>query len=208
MSATVVLARHGRTPWHEPVRYAGSSDIPLDEVGEAQADRLARWAAAAGVTALASSDLLRARRTAAAVHALTGLEPVVDARLRELDFGAAEGLTRAEARARFADHAPAYEADPAASPWPGGELPAVGAERATAAVRNLAADRPGGLVLAVAHSTIIRLVVCQTLGVPLRDYRRALPRLEPTALTTLLVRDDGSTGLLGFNVSPGVAPTS
>lgn len=33
MTTTVHLVRHGRTAWHEPVRFAGSSDIPLDEVG-------------------------------------------------------------------------------------------------------------------------------------------------------------------------------
>lgn len=205
MSTTVVLVRHGRTAWHEPVRYAGSSDIPLDDVGVVQAERLARWAAGAGITTLACSDLLRARQTAARVAAATGLSPAVDPRLRELDFGEAEGLTRAEVRARFPDHAPAYDADPAAHPWPGGELPEAGAERATAAVHDLAAASPGGVVLAVAHSTIVRLVVCRVLGVPLSRYRRALPRLEPTAVTTLLVRDDGSAGLLSFNAAPGTA---
>ncbi|MDG4820542.1 histidine phosphatase family protein [Asanoa sp. WMMD1127] len=193
---TVVLARHGRTAWHQPTRYTGRSDVPLDEVGAAQAARLGEWAGAQGFAALACSHLVRARQTAAAV---TGLTPVVDPRLRELDFGVAEGRTLAELREDDAAMVERFEADPVGGHFPGGEPPGEAAARGLAAVTELASAYAGGSVLVIAHSTLIRLVVCAVLGVPLGEYRRRLPVLEPTATTTL--RFPEPVGVVSYNVS-------
>jgi probable phosphoglycerate mutase len=197
------LARHGQTPWTPPNRYLGSSDIGLDETGERQADRLAAWAAGADLTALACSDLSRAVRTAAPVAERTGLTPIVDKRLRELDFGTAEGHTLGEMPA---DVARRFVADPAAHPFPGGERPAAAVERAMAALGELTEAYAQGKVLIVAHSTLIRLIVCAVLGVPLGEYRRKLPRLAPAARTDLRI-DGGAAALLAYNVElpPGCA---
>jgi 2,3-bisphosphoglycerate-dependent phosphoglycerate mutase len=193
---TLVVARHGRTAWHQPTRYTGRSDVPLDEVGVAQAARLGEWAAGQGFAALACSPLVRARQTAAAVP---GLTPVVDERLRELDFGVAEGHTLAELRARDAALVERFEADPAAAHFPEGEPPARAAARGLAALGALADAYPGEKVLVIAHSTLIRLVVCAVLGVPLAEYRRKLPVLDPTATTTL--RFPAPVGLVSYNVA-------
>lgn len=195
-STTVVLARHGRTAWHQPTRYTGRSDVPLDEVGVAQAARLAQWAAGQDFAALACSHLVRARQTAAAVE---GLTPLVDPRLRELDFGVAEGHTLAELRATDDAMVARFEADPVAGRFPGGEPPDEAAARGLAALTELAAAYPGQRVLAIAHSTLIRLVVCTVLGVPLPEYRRRLPALDPAATVTL--RFPEPVGLLSYNVS-------
>ncbi|GIF74671.1 histidine phosphatase family protein [Asanoa siamensis] len=192
---TVVLARHGRTAWHEPTRYTGRSDVPLDEVGVAQAAGLAEWAAGQGFAALACSQLTRARQTAAAVPGLTA---TVDDRLRELDFGVAEGRTLDELRAADPEMVARFVADPAAGHFPGGEHPADAAARGLAALTALATAYPTEKVLVVAHSTLIRLVVCTVLGVPLAEYRRKLPVLDPTATTTL--RFPEPVGVVSYNV--------
>lgn len=194
MTTTVVLARHGRTAWHSPERYAGRSDIPLDPVGERQAEALARWAKSQGFTALVCSSMKRARDTIAPAAQLTGLTPAVDERLRELDFGVAEGRTRAELRAEDASMVERFEADPVACHFPGGEHPEAAVARATAALRDLTGEK----VLVVAHNTLIRLVICSVLGVPLRDYRRRLPRFDPAATATLRMTDP--VALLAYNV--------
>jgi len=193
------LARHGQTPWHRPNRYTGSSDIDLDEVGIGQAAALARWAEGAGLTALACSDLRRAVHTAEPAAARTGLTPLVDKRLRELDFGRAEGRTLAEMRAEDPEAVERFVADPDAHHMPGGEAPADAVARAMAALGDLAEAHPDGTLLVVAHSTLIRLVVCAVLGVPLREYRRKLPRLAPASRTELEVRA-GAVALLAYNV--------
>jgi probable phosphoglycerate mutase len=201
---TVALVRHGQTAWHAPNRYTGSSDIPLTAEGERQAEALAGWAERWRPTSLACSTLIRARATAAPVAARTGLAPHVDHRVRELDFGSAEGHTMAEMAARHPEAAERFQADPAAHPWPGGEDPHEAVARALAAIGDLAAADPGGRVLVVAHSTLIRLLVCAVLGVPLGDYRRRLPGLAPVAATTLRLTTGGPTGLLAYNVPTGV----
>ncbi|MEU0556620.1 histidine phosphatase family protein [Dactylosporangium sp. NPDC006015] len=195
---TVTLARHGRTAWHAPNRYTGRSDIALDDVGVQQAQTLARWAAGRGYAALACSDLRRSVDTAAAVAATTGLVPATDPRLRELDFGIAEGHTLAELDPAVAER---FTVDPVTHHFPGGEHPALAVDRFHAGLAALAARVPQGSALVVAHSTIIRLVVCAALGLPLAQYRRRLPALDPVAVTTLRLSEDGvPVALLAYNV--------
>jgi probable phosphoglycerate mutase len=93
----LVLLRHGRTEWNDTGRAQGHADVPLDEVGEAQAKAVAPVMAALEPVALWSSDLARAAGTARAVADESGLEPVLDARLREFDVGPHRaGLTAEE----------------------------------------------------------------------------------------------------------------
>ncbi|HEY8472685.1 MAG TPA: histidine phosphatase family protein [Natronosporangium sp.] len=197
---TVLLCRHGQTAWHRPNRYTGASDLPLDATGRAQAEALARRAGAIRPTSLACSPLVRATETIAPVADATGLPVRVDARLRELDFGIAEGRTLDQLHAERPDVVERFLADPVAHHFPGGEPPAEAVARAEAALRDLVAADPAGTVLVVAHSTLIRLLVCATLGVPLRDYRRRLPRLDPVAVTRLSFPDgNGQPALLTYN---------
>jgi probable phosphoglycerate mutase len=193
----VTLVRHGRTPWHSPTRYAGDSDVPLDEVGVAQAAALGAWAAGRGFTSLVCSDLRRAVDTAGAVAATTGLVPHVDPRLREPHFGVAEGRTVDEVRAAEPEAAARFDADPATHHWPGAEPPAEVAARGVAALRDAVARDPDGAPLLVAHSTLLRLVLCATLGIPLSEYRRVLPRLDPATVTEVAVGE--RVGLLRYN---------
>ncbi|MCW3819654.1 histidine phosphatase family protein [Micromonospora sp. DR5-3] len=198
---TVVLARHGRTAWHSPNRYAGRSDIPLDEYGAEQAAALGRWAAGQGFTSLVCSSMRRAQDTAAPAATSTGLVPRVDDRLRELDFGIAEGRTLDELRAADPSMVERFVADPATHHFPGGERPADAVQRALAGLAEAVAADPGGRLLVVAHNTLIRLMTCAVLGLPIGEYRRRLPTLDPAGTVTLLFpTGNGPVGLLAFNV--------
>lgn len=197
---TVVLARHGRTAWHADNRYLGRTDLPLDRFGECQATALASWAAGQGFTSLVCSSMARARATIVPVAAATGLTPTFDARLRELDFGVAEGSTLAELRAIDPAMVERFLADPISYHFPGGEDPGDAADRATAAVADAVAADAGGRLLVVGHSTLIRLLTCAVLGLPLLDYRRRLPLLDPGATVTLRYCDGRETELIAFNV--------
>jgi 2,3-bisphosphoglycerate-dependent phosphoglycerate mutase len=157
-------------------------------------------AAEQGFCALACSSLRRAGSTAVLVADRTGLEPRIEPDLRELDFGTAEGRSLAELREAQPAVAEAFLADPVANPWPGGEDPAAAARRGAACVLRLARSAPpGGRVLAVTHRTLIRLVLCELLGLPLGRYRDAFRRLEPLSATTLEVTDSRA-GLVGYNM--------
>jgi probable phosphoglycerate mutase len=186
----LVLVRHGETVWHEQNRYAGASDVELTARGVELAARLAAWARTAGLEAMWTSDLVRARRTTAACQESTGLSPRVDARLRELDFGYAEGLTMDEIGQRFPEAAAAFQQDPVGHHLPGGEDPVAATRRFEACLRDACHSHPEGRVLVVAHSTVMRLALCSLIGVPLRVYRRLFPSLANCALTEIRVRDD------------------
>jgi broad specificity phosphatase PhoE len=53
---------------------------------------------------------------------------------------------------------------------------------------------PGGTILVIAHGTLIRLLLCTVLGMPLRDYRRRMPRVDSVALTELPTLRTGRSG--------------
>jgi probable phosphoglycerate mutase len=194
---TLFLARHGQTIWHAENRYAGSSDIALTATGQAQARSLAAWAGGRNIGAVIASPLVRARDTAMPAAVRLGLPLTTDPRLRECDFGTAEGLTMAQLRARDAAAAAAFVRDPAANPWPGGEAPEAAATRAIAALQDAAATARTTLV--VAHSTLLRLALCRLLGIALSEYRRRLPELRNAAVTTIELGPQGAA-LIDYNV--------
>lgn len=204
MSLHVIFVRHGETLWHAENRYAGSTDIALTEHGHAQSRALADWAEQADLTAIFASPLTRSQETARDSAARTGLPVSVDQRLRELDFGIAEGLTRAEMQQRFPDHLAAFRADPVTNHFPKGENPHEASDRYLAFLTDLQADHHEGRVLVVGHSTAIRLALCRMLGLPLRQYRRTFPFLANCALNEVVLRN-GVPSLLTLNrpVTPG-----
>lgn len=195
--SVVFLARHGQTPWHAENRYTGTSDIPLTATGHEQAERLAAWAAGREIARVLTSPLRRAVDTAAPAARALGVGVDTDERIREVDFGAGEGLTRPEMAEAFGDELAAFLAAPAHHPLPGGERGVDAVARAWPALRELGApDAP--VTLLVGHSTLLRLLLCRMLGIPLDDYRRRLPALHNTAVTTVDLHAD-QAALLEFN---------
>ncbi len=198
------VVRHATTVWHAEKRYAGTTDVPLNPAGYAQAERLAAWASKARLTAVWCSPLIRARETAAPAASAAGLEPLVDERLREIDFGKIEGKTMAEAEQLFPEEIRLFNADPVTYPFPGGEEPQQATRRTVSALRDIAAAHPDGRVLVVAHNTIIRLALCSLVGIPLARYRTVFPVVSNAALTEIRLEGE-NTALLQYNSPLGTA---
>jgi broad specificity phosphatase PhoE len=160
MNNDILLARHGQTADNAGGRILGRRDPPLTAVGGAQAEHLAACARDAGVRAVWTSPLLRARRTAEVVGAALGLEPIVLPDLVESARGRWEGRTVAEIARESPDlHGAFVAADPSFA-FPGGE--SLHAQQARTA-RALAAVADGPLpALVVAHAGTIRasLALC------------------------------------------------
>jgi len=169
-----VLWRHGQTVWNAEHRFQGQSDIPLDETGQAQAERAARLLASLRPDLIVSSDLTRAAATAAPLARLTGLEVTLDKDLRERHGGRWEGLTDTEIRTRY----PVEHAN-----WtpPDGEPSPVVAERVAAALHRIAEAvvaeaavaeavaeprMTTGLAVVVSHGAALRLGMSRLLGMP------------------------------------------
>ena len=94
------FVRHGETEWNAEGRFCGRTDVPLSEAGRRQARLLGLRVKPLRVIALYSSPLRRALETARIIGEVTGRESVVDPRLAELNYGAWEGLTLEEIKAR------------------------------------------------------------------------------------------------------------
>ncbi len=178
---TLVLTRHGLTPRSDPEQHLGRHiDIGLSQAGREQAAALAERIADERFDRIISSPLLRARETAAAVADGRPIE--LDPRLVEMDYGRWEGLTYAEIEAADADYRRRWEADPASLPCPAGESGDDVARRARGFLGDLlgwAAGEAGErVVLAVAHSTFNRILLCVAMEVPVREYRRRFTQAQ------------------------------
>jgi probable phosphoglycerate mutase len=163
----VLLLRHGQTAWNAQDRFQGQTDVDLNEVGRRQASRAARLLASLRPHALVSSDLRRARDTAAALAALTGLEVVSHKRLRETYAGSWQGMTAAEIDATHPEQREAWRSGRDVRPGGDGELRWEVGERVAMAVREHAAVlEPGQLLVAVSHGGAASSGLQTLLGVP------------------------------------------
>lgn len=95
---TLFLVRHGQTDWNLAGKIQGHTDIPLNETGKTQAQKVAQHLKKkqASIAALYSSDLQRAHQTAREIANGFALEIILNADLREGYFGKLEGLTKQE----------------------------------------------------------------------------------------------------------------
>jgi glucosyl-3-phosphoglycerate phosphatase len=153
-----VLWRHGQTIWNAEARFQGQTDIPLDETGQAQAERAARLLAALRPDHIFSSDLQRAASTAAPLSRLTGLPVTFDKDLRERSGGAWEGLTDLEIAER-------YPAERESWNPPEGETAAAVADRVGGALQRIADSLGDGQLAVVAsHGAALRLGMSRMLG--------------------------------------------
>lgn len=138
--------RHGETDWNAEGRSQGRTDIPLNKVGLAQAERAARTLDGRGIVTIVTSPLSRARVTAEMVARKLNV-PIAafDEDLQEVSFGEQEGQPMGD-----------WYDD-----WIAGDYTPSGAEsfaalRArTVAAINRATARPGP-VLVVAHGALWR----------------------------------------------------
>lgn len=178
MAHTVTLVRHGQTERSARKAYSGQLDIALTEEGREQARRCGELLREAGVDAILSSPLVRARDTAEAIAAATGAPVTVDDRLVEVDYGPFEGLDRAGAREKFGQAFQDWRDDPFGSPVPGMEPLADALQRARAATADALARSEHPVI--VGHQGILRIVLIALGELAPQDYfTRLLTEAEP-----------------------------
>ncbi|ROQ32003.1 putative phosphoglycerate mutase [Streptomyces sp. PanSC19] len=198
--ATFVLLRHGETALTPEKRFSGSggSDPELSAAGLRQAEAVAEALAARGtVQEIVSSPLARCRQTAGAVAARLGLDVRIEQGLRETDFGAWEGLTFGEVRARYPEDLDAWLASPKAAPTGGGESFATVARRVAATRDRLTAAYAGRTVLLVTHVTPIKTLVRLALGAPPESLFRM--ELSAASISAVAYYADGNASVRLLN---------
>ncbi|HET7505980.1 MAG TPA: histidine phosphatase family protein [Kofleriaceae bacterium] len=167
MTRTLLLVRHGETLWNREGRFQGHRDIPLSDVGRAQARALrARLEVAEHAhlfdhehTAVLTSDLRRAHETAEIAFGGAGRTLHARAGLREFCYGVFEGLTRQEIEERYPGAMAAWAQGDPAFAIEGGESRAQVYARAHAAVLAFLAEVPHRHVIVVGHGGVMRQLV-------------------------------------------------
>ena len=146
---TLLLVRHGETDWNAAGRLQGHTDRPLNEYGRRQAKELAARLAGEGADAIYASDLVRARETAEILGERLGLPVVVDADLREKNWGTWEGLTGDErVHVEYV-----------------GESTEEHRDRVMGAIRRIAERHPDQRVVVVTHGGSLRRIQAAVNGV-------------------------------------------
>lgn len=169
----IFLVRHGQTDSNVARLFDGATDTPLNQLGLRQAELVGeRIGQLSDLSSLYSSPLQRALITARAISRNVGLQPVIDAGLKEMNFGVAESHTMATIHERWPDLAAQIQ-DPNESNvrFPGGESLREFHERVQTTLNLIATANQGRRIVVVAHGGVIRSAVSQLLGRPPDDWR-------------------------------------
>ena len=215
MVTTLYLIRHGETVGSEVKRYKGSIDVSLSETGIAQIKEVSAFIAnrlrlsgimnyksylndihasfphmpddkEAKLSAVYSSNLSRAVRSAEIIAEPHGLEPLVVPDLRERSFGIWEGMTFNEIKDQYPAEFEAWASDPVKYSPVNGESTSEVYDRAIRALDGIvskhaagSADRkssdnqgPADNIAIVAHGGVNRIILCYLMGVPLENVFR------------------------------------
>jgi probable phosphomutase (TIGR03848 family) len=184
---TVILLRHGRSTSNTEGTLAGRSEgVDLDDKGREQAVGLIDRIGDLPIRALVSSPLLRCRRTLEPLAEALCLEPLIDERLAEVDYGDWTGRKIGDLTGE-----PLWrvvQAHPSAAVFPGGEGLAQVQARAVAAVREhdrrLAHEHGGdALWVACTHGDVIKSVIADAYGMHLDGFQRVTA--DPSSVSVI-----------------------
>ena len=205
----VIIVRHGQTSWNAEGRAQGHADIGLDDTGRDQAEAMAQFVAGYDPSVLVSSDLARARETAAFLEKATGLTAVEDPRWREYDLGERTGLTLAEFGQRMGADYDGWSDVHAHVVVPGSETAQDVAARVVPALQELL-DRLGNgeTGVAVGHGASSMIALAGVLGWPI-ETASGIASMHNCGWATLAETGAGRLRLLSYNLTvPGMAPDS
>ena len=194
---TLLLIRHGHVEGIAPERFRGRWDLKLTALGRGQAQAVAayvrrRWP---GTQAVYASPLSRCQDTAAAIATALGLGVQTVDGLADLDYGAWQGLTRAEAAARWPGLVDRWFVAPHRVRIPDGEALLDLAARASGALVTCLDQAPAEATIAVvAHDSVNRVLLCEALGLPLAQYWRL--RQDPCCVNVIEAASEFRVALL------------
>ena len=204
----VLLVRHGQTAPYRPGApfdlVDGQGDPPLTDLGRWQAEQVALRLAPTPIDAVYVTTLRRTSQTAAPLLARIGLEPVVEADLREIHLGEWEGGVFRE---KVANRDPAFLEVERTGDWgaiPGAETFDQLRTRVVAALERIHAAHPGQRIVAVSHGGAIGAALSHATG----SSPMALSAADNASINHLVILGDrwilrryNDTGHLGGELS-------
>lgn len=187
------LIRHGTTLWNSQNRFIGTTDLPLDETGLQQANLLAARLVDEPPDIIYSSTQTRAGETAEILAKSCNLEPIRDARLREMDFGILEGMTVNEINRSFPAEFESWTS--------GNHVPELKMEttenllgRSDSFLKQIWKKHRGKTILVVSHAAIMHALIFLALSLPYKKnwhffmYNGSISELWLQEQSSVLVR--------------------
>ncbi|MEO8612328.1 MAG: histidine phosphatase family protein [Chloroflexota bacterium] len=142
MTITLFYSPHMTSVDNEAGRASGHADIPLSARGKQEAERLGQQYAQEAVDVVFCSDLQRATVTAQIAFSARNVPIILDARLRECDYG--EWTQRPRTEIKFEEHI--------TEPFPGGESIVMVARRVRDFLQYVLENYDGKRVVVIAHA--------------------------------------------------------
>lgn len=156
----IYLIRHGETDWNREHRFQGKTDIPLNQLGREQAEKLVPTISMLSIEAVYSSPLLRAHETAMIAVKDLKIPIQKDERLMETNVGEAEGLTFDELQAKFGENGidrwRSYEERDLDFAYPQGESKRQMMFRARSVLLEIAQNSQNSNIAVFAHGMVMR----------------------------------------------------
>jgi broad specificity phosphatase PhoE len=166
----VIIVRHGRTAYNREGLFRGLLDVPLDDVGIAQAESTGSFLVTAlglrpeTTRAIYASRLSRTMATAMPLALRLGVEPVPHPGLLDVDVGRWEGRAVVDVLATEGDLYAGWVNYPASFAYPDGESLAAVHGRVSRLLAEIAAG-PGGDYVLFTHRVPAKLLVAAALGI-------------------------------------------
>ncbi len=171
MSLKLYFLRHGETIYSQTGGYCGNLDPDLTPEGMLMAEELATAYQSISWQAIFVSPMKRTIATAKPLCQAIGLEMQLREGLKEINYGAWEGLTNAYVKENYGEDYVRWLMEPAWNPPTGGETAIEISSRASLMVNEVQRKYTDGNVLIVSHKATIRVILCNLMGIDLGRYR-------------------------------------
>ena len=184
----LLLIRHGEVEGIDPPVFRGRMDLPLTSRGARQAQATAEHlSGSVALGAVYCSPLSRCVRTADALCERFQTASIAHPELNDISYGAWTGLPVAQVRDKWPDELPLWLASPQLARIPGGESLQELTTRTTEALAGILRKHWHGTVALVTHDSVIRVLLCHALGLPLSGYWTFSP--SPCGITRIAFAD-------------------
>jgi broad specificity phosphatase PhoE len=179
----ITIVRHGQTEYNKTYTLQGTLDVPLNEEGKAQAEKLSNFLKDYPFTHVYTSPLSRAYETAKAINQVHQLDLNVVDDLREIELGRWEGLTWKRVMDEDKETYDRFEDDDETLEFDGEIIPKFHARAVDAFLKIVNNHDDLDNLLLVTHGGVIRAIVTHVLNID-REHRRNFS-IENTSITEI-----------------------
>jgi len=163
-------------------------DGPISLRGQEEALKLWPYLSEKEISAIYISGYLRARQTIEHVARQSGMTPVVDARLNEIDNGLLDGLSEEEVQRKYPDFWKTYRERSADFRFPGGETGQEVSQRIAGFLEEKRQIHSSENIVFVSHEGLIRQLMCYVLNIPV--YKRGNFHVDFCGITEVSYQPD------------------